>query len=72
MSKMDLSTLVAIVAAFDSGTGNIVALPEADCEHCEYDKLPHDGGHCYMFADAPESGLCGAFEPTRYKMDWKT
>ncbi len=69
--KMNMELLAAIGVALSGTTMDVVGLPEADCANCEYDKLPHDGGHCYMFQDAPENGLCGAFEPTRYKMEWK-
>lgn len=34
-------------------------LPTADCPNCEYMKLPHDDGYCYMFLHKPEGGKCG-------------
>jgi hypothetical protein len=38
-------------------------LPDADCEHCKYMALPHDGGHCYMFERKPGE-KCGQFAST--------
>ena len=38
-------------------------LPNADCDNCEYTRIPHEDGHCYMFMDAPDNGKCGQFEP---------
>lgn len=40
----------------------VAALPDADCDNCEYMLLndPRSGGHCYMFRDKP--GMkCGQF-----------
>lgn len=37
-------------------------LPDADCEHCRYMALPHDGGHCYMFETKPGK-KCGQYTP---------
>lgn len=41
-------------------------LRKADCANCKYDDLPHDGGHCYMFAQKPGE-YCAQFEPKRKK-----
>lgn len=68
-SKMDLPTLIAI--AFDVDTGSVVSLPEVDCSACQYNDMPHEGGHCYMFQDPPEDNRCGAFEDKQYRMRWK-
>ena len=38
-------------------------LPLADCERCKYMRLPHDGGHCYMFVEKPGE-KCGQFSGT--------
>lgn len=37
----------------------IPLLPIADCPNCQYMKMEHDGGHCYMFLDKPEGDKCG-------------
>jgi len=36
-------------------------LPKADCANCKYDALPHEGGHCYMFAERP-GDWCAQFQ----------
>ena len=68
---MNLPTLMSIAAAFDVDLSEIVPTPEAKCDECHYNDLPHECGHCYMFMDPPEDNRCGAFEPKPYKMEWK-
>lgn len=37
-------------------------LPIADCPNCFWMGFPHDGGHCYMFRDAPENNRCAKMQ----------
>ena len=72
MNGINLQLVIAMGAALDGGTCNIIPLPEAKCDEFTYNVMTNDGGNCYMFKDAPTVGLCGGFEPSRMSMEWKT
>lgn len=62
---MKPSTVSLIALAVEAGVEFPTDhLPDADCANCEFTRLPHGDGHCYMFERSPGK-KCGQFEPTK-------
>ena len=54
---------LALMNALVGGESFLPAPPVVNCAECYYKKcLPADGGHCYMFRNAPEDGRCAQFK----------